>query len=158
MSSRHLSRVCAFQAVYEWDFRPNADIQEIISRSISIKGEEKVDSNYVNTTIKGVIDKAAELDNEIEKSAPEWPIEQVSRIDKNILRIAIYELLYCNDIPPKVSIDEAVEMAKTFGSENSSKFINGVLGTVYRHYQAKPEHKLRQNKKLLQTNTDNKTN
>jgi N utilization substance protein B len=134
MSSRHLSRVCAFQAIYEWDFRPDADIDEIISRSIKIKGEEKIDSDYVTKIIKGVINKAPKIDNEIEKSAPEWPIEQISRIDKNILRIAIYELLYSKDIPPKVSIDEAVELAKTFGSDSSSKFINGVLGTVYRKH------------------------
>jgi len=132
MSSRHLSRVCVFQTIYEWDFRPDADINEIISRSIEVRGENKIDDEYVKKTTNGIIESVATLDNEITHAAPEWPIEQISRVDKNILRLAIYELLYCKEVPPKVAIDEAIEIAKTFGSENSSKFINGVLGTVFR--------------------------
>ena len=117
MPSRHLSRVCAFQSIYEWDFRPKASINNIISKNID------------------------KFDAEIVKSAPEWPLEQISRVDKNILRLATYELINIEDIPPKVTIDEAVEIAKTFGSENSSKFVNGVLGTIYRKHKKNVNHK-----------------
>lgn len=135
MSSRHLSRICAFQSLYELDFRPDANIHEIIKKNICARGEEKIDSKYIFDIVSGVLKKIDSIDAEIAKSAPEWPIEQIARVDKNILRLAIYELLNNKDIPPKVSIDEAVELAKTFGGESSSKFVNGVLGTVFRHHK-----------------------
>ncbi len=130
--NRHLSRVIVMQTLYEWDFRPNSKIDEIKQRNIANYDEEGDDS-YIESAINGVIDHQKEIDDEIIKAAPEWPIEQISAIDKTILRIAIWEILESGDVPPKVAINEAVELGKTFGGENSSKFINGVLGTVYRH-------------------------
>ena len=130
--NRHLSRVIAMQTLYEWDFRPKSQIDEIKNRNIK-NYDENADDDYIDQTIKGVIANQKEIDSEIVKAAPEWPIEQISAIDKTILRIAIYEILKSKDVPPKVAINEAVELGKTFGGENSSKFINGVLGTVYRH-------------------------
>lgn len=130
--NRHLSRVIAMQTLYEWDFRPNGNVAEIEQRNID-NYKEDADKEFIDSTIKGVRDNIKIIDEQIIKSAPEWPLEQVSTIDKTILRIAIYELLYSDDVPPKVSINEAVELGKTFGGENSSKFINGVLGTVYRN-------------------------
>lgn len=130
--NRHLSRVISMQTLYEWDFRPQSQIEEIKIRNIQ-NYDEGADDAYIDQTIQGVISNQKEIDSEIVKAAPEWPIEQISAIDKTILRIAIYEILKSEDVPPKVAINEAVELGKTFGGENSSKFINGVLGTVYRH-------------------------
>ena len=130
--NRHLSRVIIMQTLYEWDFRPKSDLAEIKQRNID-NYQEDADSDFIDLTIKGVIENQKQIDAKIVEAAPEWPLEQISAIDKTILRIAIYELLNSNDIPPKVAINEAVELGKTFGGQNSSKFINGVLGTVYRN-------------------------
>lgn len=129
--NRHLSRVIAMQTLYEWDFRPHSDMTDIKNRNIA-NYQEDADTDYIDLTIAGVQKYQKEIDDQITKAAPEWPLEQIASIDKTILRIAIYEILYSEDVPPKVAINEAVELGKTFGGGNSSKFINGVLGTVYR--------------------------
>ena len=128
--NRHLSRMIAMQTLYEHAFRPDSDLNEIKERNISVYKND-VDEKFVNFLIDGVNGKASEIDESITKSAPEWPIEQISLIDKTILQIAIFELKYSVNVPAKVAINEAVELSKQFGGENSSKFINGVLGTVY---------------------------
>lgn len=120
----------SMQAIYESNFRPDADLKEILERSLA-EFADNVDKDYIKTTILGVSQKKVELDAVIEKCAPEWPIDQIALIDKSILEIAIYELKYTKDLPPKVAINEAVELSKQFGNDNSSKFVNGVLGTVY---------------------------
>ena len=129
--NRHLSRTIAMQSLYEWNFHPEADVLEITHRVMK-PVEKDVDIEYLDRVIKGTAESIDEIDGLIAKAAPEWPLEQISVIDKSILRLAGYELLKDQDIPPKVAINEAVEIAKTFGGENSSKFINGVLGTLYR--------------------------
>lgn len=129
--NRHLSRVIIMQTLYEWDFRPQGDLSEIKKRNID-NYKEDADTSFIDETIDGTIKNLSATDEIIVKAAPEWPIEQISAIDKTILRIAIFEILHSDDVPPKVAINEAVELGKTFGGENSSKFINGVLGTVYR--------------------------
>jgi N utilization substance protein B len=127
------------QTLYEWDFRPKGNLEEIKKRNID-NYEEDADMEFINATIKGVKKNLKESDDLICNAAPEWPLEQISAIDKTILRIAIFEILHSDEVPPKVAINEAVELGKTFGGENSSKFINGVLGTIYRHSpKYKPE-------------------
>lgn len=129
------------QSLYEWDFHPGTSLLAIADRLI-IPVKDDVDIEYVHRVVKGTEQYLEEFDGLITKAAPEWPLEQISVIDKSILRLAAYELLKDEDIPPKVAINEAVEIAKTFGGENSSKFINGVLGTLYRQssrYQEEPE-------------------
>lgn len=130
--NRHQSRMVAMQIIYEWSVRPKEDILEIARTNIENNPIEDIDEPFINRLIKGVNKHYAEIDKLVEKAAPEWPLEQIAVIDIAILRLSIYELLFCTDIPPKVAIDEAVELAKTYGGANSSKFINGVLGTVYR--------------------------
>ena len=120
------------QTLYEWDFRPEASLSEIKQRNID-NYHEDADHTFIDQTINEVVKKVKDIDKLIIEAAPEWPLEQISAIDKTILRIAIYEILHSDDVPPKVAINEAVELGKTFGGENSSKFINGVLGTVYRN-------------------------
>lgn len=119
------------QIMFEWDFSSNAKLNQIVSRSIERFGED-VDKEYVMTTVEGINKHQQEIDAKILEVAPDWPIEQIASVDKAVLRLSIYELLFVREIPPKVAINEAVELAKTFGGENSSKFVNGVLGTIYR--------------------------
>ena len=137
-SNRHLGRIVALQTLYEYEFRvQSADatvsVDDILGRNLDRYETTIDDKGFVETLVKGVLDKKSDLDAKIQPIAPDWPIDQIARIDCNILRIGLYELLYKADlIPPKVAINEAVELAKAFGSDNSSKFVNGVLGTAYR--------------------------
>lgn len=137
-SNRHLGRIVALQSLYEYEFRIHAEdasvsIDEILGRNLDRYKDEIEDKDFVSSLIHGVIDNQQDLDDKIRPLAPEWPLEQIARIDRNILRLGLYELLYRGEqVPPKVAINEAVELAKAFGSDNSSKFINGVLGTAYR--------------------------
>lgn len=131
MANRHLSRIIIMQSLYEWDFRQDKNIDNIINRNID-NFKEDCDKEFIHEIIGGIIKNIDKLDKTISESAPEWPIEQIAVIDKTILRIAIYELMFKKDIPPKVAINEAVELAKTYGGENTSKFVNGVLGTLFR--------------------------
>jgi len=136
MANRHLSRSIAMQSLYEWDFKgkDSTKLEEVIDRNLKEFGPGLEDSNFVKQIIEGVIKHLDQIDKIIEKSAPEWPIEQITIIDRNVLRIGLFELLFGNhkEVPPKVAINEAIELAKTFGGESSGRFINGVLGTVYR--------------------------
>lgn len=137
-SNRHLGRIVTLQTLYEYEFRVESNdksvsIDEILSRNLERYESAIDDKEFVEELTKGVIEHQADIDGEIGPIAPEWPVSQIARIDRSILRIGVYELLYRGDIvPPKVVINEAVELAKAFGSDNSSKFVNGVLGTAYR--------------------------
>ena len=137
-SNRHLGRIIALQTLYEYEFRkscadPDADLQTILSRNLDRYEESIEDKAFVEKLVKGVDGSKEDLDSKIQPIAPEWPLAQISRIDLGILRMALYELLeMAKEVPPKVVINEAVELAKAFGADNSSKFINGVLGTAYR--------------------------
>ena len=141
MASRHLARSIAIQSLYEWDFKNyNTDsLPEIVKRNIKEFGPGLKDEEFVNNLINGVISHRKELDNIIEKAAPMWPLNQIDIIDRNVLRLGLYELIYENkeEVPPKVAINEAIELAKSFGGKSSSKFINGVLGTVFRELEKK---------------------
>ncbi|OGZ35848.1 MAG: transcription antitermination factor NusB [Candidatus Portnoybacteria bacterium RIFCSPLOWO2_01_FULL_43_11] len=124
------------QSLYEWDFwkKNPAKLEEIVNRNIEEFGPGIEDAQFIWNLVNGVIKHLDKLDKIIEKSAPEWPIEQITIVDRNVLRIGLFELLFGNreEVPPKVAINEAIELAKTFGGESSGKFINGVLGTIYR--------------------------
>ena len=139
MASRHLARSIAMQSLYEWDFyaQKNKDeLQKIVERNLKEFGPglEEINQTFVKNLAKGVLEHLQKLDRIIEKAAPEWPINQINLTDRNVLRLGLFELLYSNkeEVPPKVAINEAIELAKNFSGESSGKFINGVLGTVYR--------------------------
>jgi N utilization substance protein B len=141
MASRHLSRSIAMQSLYEWDFsgkKPDI-LEKIVKKNIKEFGPGLQDKDFIWQLIKGVVSRISDIDKIIEKAAPEWPIDQITIIDRNVLRIGLYELLYGNkeEVPPKVAINEAIELAKSFGGESSGKFINGVLGTVYKEIEKK---------------------
>ncbi len=136
MANRHLSRSIVMQTLYEWDFNNHNDskIDEILERNLEEFGPGLEDSQFVRSLLQGVLENKEKIDEIIVKTAPEWPLEQINLVDRNVLRIGIFELLLGNreEVPPKVAINEAIELAKSFGGEASGKFINGVLGTIYR--------------------------
>ncbi len=138
MASRHLSRSIAMQSLYEWDFSgKKADLEKIVERNVKEFGPGLDDPSFVWELVTGVIQRLDAIDKIMEKAAPEWPINQISIVDRNVLRIGLYELLYEDKtaVPPKVAINEAIELAKSFGGESSGKFINGVLGTVFKEIE-----------------------
>ena len=124
------------QYLYEWDFwgRDKNKLKEIVERNVKEFGPGMEEINFVWQLLGGVIENIEKLDEIISKAAPQWPLEQITIVDRNVLRLGLYELIFSNreEVPPKVAINEAIELAKTFGGESSGKFINGVLGTVYR--------------------------
>ncbi len=136
-SNRHLGRIIALQTLYEEELRQDAgdktfDIQEVLDRNVARYKDMLDDVDFIKKLVKGVSKQSAELDAMLQPVAPEWPIDQIARMDRLVLRIGLYELQNENDVPPKVVINEAVELAKAFGGDNSSKFVNGVLGTLLR--------------------------
>ena len=137
-SNRHLGRIVALQTLYEFEFRtqsddPTVDAVEIMQRNMDRYESAIDDTEFVRQLVEGAVAHQDELDEKLQPIAPEWPLNQIARIDRAILRLGLYELLHRSDVvPPKVAINEAVELAKAFGSDNSSKFINGVLGTAFR--------------------------
>ena len=137
-SNRHLGRVIVLQSLYEYELRtlahdPEVDLDTIVAKNIEPYEKTLGDTEFVYNLAHKVSENFETLDTALQPMAPEWPIESIAAIDRNILRMGLYELSECGDtIPPKVAINEAVELAKSFGSENSSKFVNGVLGTAYK--------------------------
>ncbi|NQV13469.1 MAG: transcription antitermination factor NusB [Parcubacteria group bacterium] len=134
MANRHLLRTITMQTLYEWDFynKDDKQIDKFIAENIAKFAPDADDKDFVIDSIKGVLKHVGEIDELIEETAPEWPLDQITMVDRNVLRLGIYELAYTDDIPPKVAINEAIELAKTFGGKSSGKFVNGVLGTIYR--------------------------
>jgi len=138
MSSRHLSRSIAMQSLYEWDFYDKKPVlKEIVERNIKEFGPGLESVEFIWQLIDGISAHLEEIDKIIGKAAPEWPLEQIGIIDRNVLRIGLFELLYAKreEVPPKVAINEAIELAKSFGGESSGRFVNGVLGTVYKQIE-----------------------
>lgn len=134
MSNRHLARTIALQTLYEWDFNhsKNPAIFEALERNMREFAPDFDDNKFSESLVRGVLDHTKEIDQQMAKHAPEWPLDQITIIDRNVLRIGIYEMLYDDDIPDKVAINEAIELAKAFGGESSGRFVNGVLGAIYK--------------------------
>lgn len=136
MANRHLSRSLAMQSLFEWDFMDisESDIEDIVFRDVDEFAPGLDDPDFALMLVKGVITKKDKLDSIIEKAAPDWPIDQIAVVDRNVLRLGLFELIFGNkaEVPARVAINEAIELAKTFGGENSGRFVNGVLGAVYK--------------------------
>lgn len=136
MANRHLSRSIVLQTLFEWDLNDieRKALSGILERNVEEFASNKADLPFMERLLDGVLQKQKELDLVIEKAAPEWPIDRISPVDRNILRLGLYELLFADrdEVPAKVAINEAIELAKQFGGENSSRFVNGVLGAVYK--------------------------
>lgn len=152
-SNRHLGRIIALQTLYEHEFRTRSGIEgltsdssEILERNLAVYKDSLSDADFTRDLVEGALKHYDDADGLIGPAAPEWPIDQIATMDLTILRLALYELAFKREVPPKVVINEAVELAKAFGGENSSKFINGVLGTIYRqseYYDPTEDHKVR---------------
>lgn len=152
MASRHLARSIAMQTLYEWDFngQDNSIADRVLEKNLQEFGPGLDDQEFPRQLVHGVIEKRDRIDTILEKAAPEWPIPQIAMVDRNVLRLGLYELLFGDyaAVPPKVAINEAIELAKSFGGESSGKFVNGVLGTVYRELgEPGKEHPRRDEKK-----------
>jgi len=132
MSNRHLARTIALQTLFAWDFngQKDGDIERLIADNFANFAPNFDDGGFVKDLVLGVRDNLEEINKLIVKYATEWPLDQITTIDRNILRLGIYELLH-SDIPPRVAINEAIEVAKSFGGDASGKFVNGVLGALY---------------------------
>ncbi len=149
MANRHLSRSIAMQSLYEWDFissitpdknvgeldtaEKKAELDRIVRSNIKELEQGEENKNFTLELIDGVYKNLKKINNIIKSAAPEWPLEQIAIVDRNVLRIGVYELVFGDQkkVPPKVAINEAIELAKAFGGESSGKFVNGVLGTLY---------------------------
>jgi N utilization substance protein B len=143
-SNRHLGRIVALQTLYEQDFRlecedKHYDLDTVLNRNIQRYSEVLEDKPFIEQLVKGVTNRQDELDAVLQPVAPEWPLSQIARMDRIVLRMGLHELTFDTSIPPKVVINEAVELAKAFGGDNSSKFINGVLGTILRQREVSPQ-------------------
>ncbi len=134
MANRHLLRTVALQALFEWDFNNRlGNISDIVKHALQEFAGGAEDTQFSEELVAGVVENIDELDKIIVDTAPEWPIAQITIIDRNVLRLGIYELIFSKKVPPKVVINEAVEMGKRFGGESSGKFVNGVLGTLFKN-------------------------
>jgi N utilization substance protein B len=133
MANRHLARTVAMQSLFEWDFNgKQGDLKTIAKNNLQQFASNLEDTEFVYALVQGVADNQKKIDEIIVKTAPEWPLDQITLVDRNVLRVGIYELMFLKEVPPKVAINEAVELAKSFGGESSGKFLNGVLGTLYK--------------------------
>ncbi len=139
MASRHLARSIALQTLYEWDFlgQEPTKLEEIAKRNLAELAKGLKDTDFVYELINGVKKHIDKIDKIISKAAPQWPLDQIGVVDRNVLRLGLYELLFGDKdaVPPKVAINEAIELAKAFGQESSGRFVNGVLGTIYKQIQ-----------------------
>jgi N utilization substance protein B len=135
MSNRHLARSIAMQAIFEWDFRGKviADLPAIVQHNLADFGAGLTDEkNFTEEIVKGVTEHLPQIDSVITKYATNWPLDKITAVDRNVLRIGIWELKYNPQVPPKVAINESIELAKSYGGAASGKFVNGVLGSLYK--------------------------
>ena len=143
MSNRHLARTIAMQTLYQWDFlgKPTDAMPEMLASNMHEFAPDFDDKGFVHELVDGVLTRLTDIDALITTYAPEWPIEQITNIDRNVLRLGTYELKFSETVPSKVAINEAIELAKTFGGESSGRFVNGVLGAIYKDMVIKGQEK-----------------
>ena len=141
MSNRHLARSIALQTLFEWDFRgrKSEQLPGILEHNLGEFGDGLQEKDFTVKLVNGVINNMDKVDKIISEYAPDWPIDQITNVDRNILRLGLYELIFAKEVPPKVAINEAIELAKSYGGHSSGKFINGVLGTVFKNMEPQEE-------------------
>lgn len=140
MANRHLARTIALQTLYQWDFhgQPADGWRRMVEQNLKEFAPDFSDAEFARHVCEGVADHQPEIDKLVVQYAPAWPLEQITIIDRNVLRIGIFELKFTNDIPPKVAINESIELAKTFGGDSSGRFVNGVLGAIFKDMGGQP--------------------
>ncbi|MFA4937225.1 MAG: transcription antitermination factor NusB [Patescibacteria group bacterium] len=155
MSNRHLARTVILQSLFQWDFLgQQGELEKIIDKNIAELAPGLKDEGFSERMAKGILKHRQEIDDLIVRLAPEWPLDQITAVDRNILRLGIYELKFNKEIPPKVAINESIELAKAFGSDASSRFINGVLGSLYKELTEAGEIPIEDFKQLVNKPTD----
>lgn len=160
-SNRHLGRIIVLQSLYEYDFRErlgdsSVNLDEILDRNLARYKDKIDDTDFVRKLAIGVNRAGRQLDAVIAPVAPDWPLSQISIIDRDVLRMAVFELSeFTGAVPPKVAINEAVELAKSFGSENSSRFVNGVLGTIWRQMNEESDEQGKQSQQAAASTPNN---
>ena len=136
MSSRHLARTVALQTLFQWDFMgKQGELADLLRKNLPELAPGLTDDGFADRLTHGLTKKLPEIDSIIQRLAPEWPVDQITGVDRNVLRIGVYELKFGREIPPKVAINEAIELAKAFGADASSKLVNGVLGSLYKEME-----------------------
>lgn len=159
MSNRHLARTVILQSLFQWDFLKQAgDLWPIIEKNIIELAPGLNDDGYSARVAVGLMKHIKEIDETITRLAPEWPLDQITTIDRNVLRLGIYELKFNKEIPPKVAINEAIELAKAFGSDSSSRFINGVLGSLYKELTDQGQIPIEDFKQIINNKKEESTN
>ncbi len=155
MSNRHLVRTVVLQSLFQWDFldKPST-LLNIVQKNLAELAPGLEDESFSERIVQGVLKHQDDIDKIITKLAPEWPLDQISAVDRNILRIGIFELKFGKEIPPKVAINEAIELAKAFGSDSSSRFINGVLGSLYKELTGAGELPIEDFKQLVDNSSE----
>ncbi len=138
LGERRKARVLALQALYEID-SVGHDESEVTTRLLQGANLNPENADFAAALVRGVMGQRVTLDAEIQDHAPAWPVAQMSIVDRNILRLALFEIMLDNNIPVKVSINEAVDMAKSYGGDNSYRFVNGVLGAMSARYSQRQE-------------------
>lgn len=149
MSNRHLARSIAIQTLFEWDFRgqDNKRLPEILEHNLQEFGEGLTEKEFSVNLINGIVANLKKIDKIISEYAPDWPIDQITVVDRNILRLGIYELAIQKEVPPKVAINEAIELAKSLGGQSSGKFVNGVLGAIFKNMAPKEDDRSEEERK-----------
>ena len=127
--TRRKARIAALEVLYEIDSTRH-NPKETLERSLKEKLLREAANTYARQLVWGILEKKASIDENIQRFAPAFPVEQLTIVDRNILRLAIFEILFDNEAPVKVAINEAVDLAKIFGSESSPRLVNGILGAV----------------------------
>lgn len=151
MSNRHLARTVVLQTMFQWDFMgQQGDLAAMVRQNESELAPGMQDEGFAERLAHGLLKHLKDIDETIARLAPEWPLDQVPAVDRNVLRLEVYELKFGKEIPPKVAINEAIELAKTFGSDSSSKFVNGVLGSLYKEMQVAGEVPIEDFKQVFQ--------
>ncbi len=159
MSTRHLSRTVVMQTLFQWDFlNQQGDLWELSAINLGELAPGLVDDGFAKRLAEGLQKHHVEIDQIIKRLAPEWPLDQITGIDRNILRLGVYELKFGKEIPPKVAINESIELAKTFGSDTSGKFINGVLGSLYKEMETAGEVPIEDFKQVFAETTEKDDN
>jgi len=157
MSNRHLARSIALQVLFEWDFRGKnlQALGTIVEHDLLEFGAGLNEKDFTLSLVNGVIENIPSIDEIIVKYAPSWPLEQITNVDRNVLRLGIYELKIAQEVPPKVAINEAIELAKSYGGPASGKFVNGVLGSIYKDIPEDEKTLLEEKTKKKQKDEEN---
>ncbi|MDK2885891.1 MAG: transcription antitermination protein NusB [Thermosipho sp. (in: thermotogales)] len=126
---RHRMREYIFKTLFQWDFQSDVDLEKIAENELNKLKDEKIRKQAFDY-VAGIKNKIIEIDEIIQKHLENWELDRLSVVDRNLLRLGTYELIYVPDVPIEVTIDEIIELGKTYGTENSGKFVNGVLDKI----------------------------